>query len=402
MFESDGPRHFVSYGASDQYTIRELREYYDGILVPGTVAAYQSEGTAGFVLTLSAGRESTPYVIDPRFPLFQQALPNPKESHKTLARVLGDEQLVTSVSPHPDQFTPGRIAAIAESWVRFNLTYQQEQSGKFRKYADRLGEQLRVADASGPQRILAPYFAVAGTGDPWYEKSLALYEATHQAAGEQIEVTRVLAAQSVDGLAELIADGNCDDVCIWVSRLDELKVSPGELVDYGSAIALLHGSERRSFALYGGFFAVLLSAIGLGGHSHGIGYGENRHWEELPKSGPPPARYYLPTVHRYVRQEDAERLWRTDRALVAGHSDASPASLTYHELMVHSVKSRVEELNAFCKLRLDDSIRYLDDQARDFRERVTLSGDPLLIRKLGQMTEHLPRWLRALRQLAKG
>ena len=61
--------HYLSYGASDQKTVVDLRDVYNGILVPGTVAAFQREGTGGFVLSLSAA-DSIPYVIDPRSPLF--------------------------------------------------------------------------------------------------------------------------------------------------------------------------------------------------------------------------------------------------------------------------------------------------------------------------------------------
>jgi hypothetical protein len=66
--------HYVSYGATDQETIRELTGAIDGrwcVLVPATVAAFQQQGTGGFILTLSATAEAPNYVIDPRFPLFQ-------------------------------------------------------------------------------------------------------------------------------------------------------------------------------------------------------------------------------------------------------------------------------------------------------------------------------------------
>jgi hypothetical protein len=66
--------HYLSYGSTDQLTARNLTDIYDGLLIPGTVAAFQAEGTRGFVLTLSAAK-SKDYIIDPRFPLFQNRLP---------------------------------------------------------------------------------------------------------------------------------------------------------------------------------------------------------------------------------------------------------------------------------------------------------------------------------------
>ena len=64
--------HYLTYGATDQQTVRRLPGQFTGLMIPGTVAAFQREGTGGFALTLSATEAQTPYVIDPRFPLFQQ------------------------------------------------------------------------------------------------------------------------------------------------------------------------------------------------------------------------------------------------------------------------------------------------------------------------------------------
>ena len=404
MFNEPAPRHFVSYGASDQRTIRELASYYDGILVPGTIAALQREGTAGFVLTQSARGRNTPYVIDPRFPLFQQALPFAKSSHESLAKILGDDSLVCTECPQPREFTAQRIDTIAAAWVTFNLGYQQQQSAKFEKYAKRLGTPLRLSDASGPQRILAPYFCVEGRSDPWYEKSLELYQATSAAAnavGCELDVTRIIAAHSATALADVVSENDNDDVCIWVSGLDERTTAVDELVAYASSIGRLVLSGRRSFALYGGFFAVLLTSVGLVGNSHGIGYGENRKWRELPRSGPPPARYYLPTVHRYVRQDQAEALWRFDRSLVGDGIVESPEALSYHDLMLHSVKARAAEIENFGPLSLDEAVERLDGEYRDFTVRLEASSSGLLIQRGREFAGHVPMWIRVLRQLRR-
>ena len=402
MFNEPAPRHFVSYGASDQRTIRELASYYDGILVPGTIAALQREGTAGFVLTQSARGGNTTYVIDPRFPLFQQALPIAKASHESLAKILGDESLVRTEWPHPREFTAQRIDTIASAWVAFNLGYQQQQSAKFEKYAKRLGAPLRLSDASGPQRILAPYFCVEGRADPWYEKSLELYQATSAAAnavGCDIDVTRIVSAHSATALADVVRENDKDDVCIWVSGLDERTTAVDELAVYASTVRRLVASGGRSFALYGGFFAVLLTCVGLGGNSHGIGYGENRKWRELPQSGPPPARYYLPTVHRYVRQDHAEALWRFDRALVGGRRVESPEAMGYHDLMLHAVKARAAEIKNFGPLSLDEAIERLHGEHREFTVRLEASSSGLLIERGREFAGHVPMWIRVLRQV---
>ena len=403
MFNNPTPRHFVSFSASDQSTIRELVDHYDGILVPGTVAAYQREGTAGFVLTMSASDRQRPYVIDPRFPLFQQGLPNIKLSHQALADVLGDSHLANSVGPDPQDFNHARIRHIARSWVEFNMRYRDQQSAKFEKYAKRLGEQLTLNDASGPQRILAPYFVANDLSDPWWQKSLEFYTETVSAVSGQLTVTRVVAAESTTALQDLLSYDGLNEVCIWVSGLDELTSDSHRLTAYGEAIRALSDAGSRSFALYGGFFAVMLASIGLGGSSHGIGYGEYRNWRELPQSGPPPARYYLPTVHRYAQQADAHRLWLHDPRLVATEPIVPPASLQYHDLMLHSVRARSEEVAEFGPLSLSQTISRLEDQEADFNGRLRAgTATQLVLRSGGRLSAHMPRWIEALRNLQGG
>ena len=401
MFSDPTPRHFISFSASDQRTVRDAVGLYDGILVPGTIATYQREGTAGFILTLSAREVQPPYVIDPRFPLFQQKLRKPKESHKALAEFFRDPALIARDHlPSPDHFSGPRIAALGKAWVKFNTGYREEQSTKFQKYADRLREPLYIENAQKPQRILAPYFCVKGVEDPWWPKSQQLYDAAKEAAGSGPEVTRVISAETPSGLLELIDDGHADDVCIWVSDLDEYNTSAEGLAQYCHAVAALSAQGRRSFALYGGFFAIMLSALGLGGLSHGIGYGDHRNWRELPRSGPPPARYYLPTAHRYVLQDDANRLWSHDPALVGLGEAGSPNLLDFQALRLHSVTSRAAEVDMFRSLNLSATIEQLEQQRDDFLRRLHSNRPNRVVLRLEtRCTAHLTTWIKALRSL---
>src|SRR5207244_3121757 len=123
---------------------------------------------------------------------------------------------------------------------------------------------------------------------------------------------------------------------------------------------------QNLFGLYGGFFSVLLAGIGLDGSCHGIGYGEYRHWPELPRSGPPPARYYLPRVHRYVSQDLAYELWRRNESLTACHCaicNGGPPLLDYHDLMKHSVLVRQSEIDSWSDLRMTDAAERLEVEA---------------------------------------
>ena len=308
----DAFAHYLSYGASDQQTARALTDQYDGLLVPGTVAAFQTAGTKGFVLTLSARQEgpSTRYVIDPRFPLFQQGLSKPKKSHQSLAELLGDPSLVDSSNPSAEDFDDDRVEAIAESWVQFNTGYTELTAKQFDKYAQRLDEVVVPIDATLPEAILAPYFMADGTSDEFWDVSSRLWQATQSAAvGTGLPVYRVIAAKEPHVLVDLLDAEPSGRVALWVDAIDEFQVDGvgmQRLTAYARAVR--HGSAagKQMFALYGGYFAVMLGSLGLSGASHGIGYGEQRAYIELPNSGPPPARYYLPIAHKYVSQDLAE------------------------------------------------------------------------------------------------
>lgn len=401
MFRADEFSHFVGYGSTDQKTLRDFAGSYGGILVPATVAAFQRQGTGGFVLTLTASEPSVPFVIDPRFPLFQQRLEEPKLSHVALAELLGDRDLVTSYGDRPaTYFDTASIQQISRRWLDFNLKYRTEQSEKFSKYAKRLGRPLEQEQATGPQRVLAPYFSVSGPDDPWWQKSCEFVDTTQSIAGDSIPVTRVLAAHSANALERVIEVIAPEKLCVWVSGLSELESEPAELRMYAEVVRDSSLRGFNIFALYGGFFAVLLASIGLSGVSHGIGYGEHREWRELPRSGPPPARFYLSSVHRYVSRDDAQRFWNHDPNLVGPHAPVMPIQYEYHDLMLHSLIARADEIANYSHLPLSHMIDLLHNDRHEFRSRLAASRPDAVTSRAGiRACAHLDRWIEALEQL---
>jgi hypothetical protein len=393
--------HYVSYGATDQQTVRNLAGSYTGILVPGTVAAFQREGTGGFVLSLSATPASPEYAIDPRFPLFQQALSRPKRSHRSLAEALGAPGLVRSRDPNPRDFTPTLVRTIARSWAEFNGTYRSRAGGKFAKYARRLGRPVESTESKPPTFVLAPYLAVSNRTDPWWELSKSLFDRTEEHVEDVGRCIRVIAAKDVSALEELIEDVPEERLAVWPSGLDEITSTSGDLGDYARTIQRASEGGRSLFALYGGFFSVLMNNLGLSGASHGIGYGEYRNWIELPTSGPPPARYYLPQLHRYVQPDEATRLFLADSRLSAcGCQECNgdpPLGLDYHALMRHSVRCREREITEWAGLSLGDMVTRLDEEATEFRQVLHASGLPeVVISRTERQAAHLARWVDAL------
>jgi len=243
--------HYLAYLATDQETFRELRSSYNGVLVPGTIAAWQRQGTGGFVLSLSATEAAPPYVIDPRFPLFQQALPVAKQSHRALAEIFGDTTLVqTRFDPVADEFSDIRVRALAKAWVDFNLAYDETSNEKFDKYAKRLQEDVpKSADARAPELILAPYFVATGTQDPWWGRSKLLFTETCAAAGD-VSCARVVAAEDVFAIDGLLSDLPAERLVVWVSGFNEYKASVDELAAYRAALAAAKARGQEFVTLW--------------------------------------------------------------------------------------------------------------------------------------------------------
>lgn len=401
----DAPfEHYLAYGATDQRTVRDLADRFTGLIVPGTVAAFQREGTGGFVLALSASQNATPYTIDPRFPLFQQPLLAPKKSHHALAELLGKRDLVSADQPDPSGFTDETIEDIASHWASFNLQYRDSTSSKIDKYAARLNEPIVPENRIGPKYVLAPYTIANRPDDPWWDVSCKLYERTVAHVDKPESCIQVVATTEARFLDECLHATDSRRIAIWVSQLNELTLPSRVLSEYASAIRNANRDDKQTFALYGGFFSVLLSSVGLGGSCHGIGYGEYRAYLELPRSGPPPARYYLPLAHRYVSQELAFQLWRSDPGLAECDCEVCnrqpPIDLDYHSLMRHSVLCRSKEIDEWAGLELPAIVDRLKNERRDFLTRLNRSDAPDFIKTeaLNNVT-HLQEWIDALAEL---
>lgn len=404
MFETQFS-HFLSYGASDQETVKELREVYEGLLVPGTVAAFQKEGTGGFVLSLSASESQIPYVIDPRSPLFQQEILSPKKSHVSLRKILG---IPDGFDPKPETFDANLIKVIADRWVKFNGKYQEKAGGKFAKYAERLGEEgLNLESALSPHVILPPYFVANSVDDAWWKVSSNIYDATCDVAKEVVPdkgCIRVVATEHASSLNELCKSLSEDaELIVWVSGLNELRAHISDLVAYGGAIKQSQTRGQKVFGLYGGFFSVVLGSSGLRGISHGIGYGESRDWVELPQSGPPPQRYYIEPFHRYVRQELAEQLWQANvyRCTCKICKSTTPLLLKYHGVMKHSVYCRSNEIESWAGLSISDCHKNLTKEYDDVLKLLESASLKKIYKQQAESgIKHLPTWITALSQLS--
>lgn len=326
-----------------------------------------------------------------------------------LADVLGVPSLVNRHSaPLPGDFDANVVERISANWVDFNVGFENVQTKTFDKYAARLGESVLPENRQDPAYVLPPYTMVRNMSDGWEDVSRRMWDASVDYAKSKNvagKLRRVLAADSASIWTQLAAKVMDDEIVAWVSDLDEFKPSSeNELLLYGEALKAAKRRGQRVFALYGGFFSVLLARHGLTGSSHGIGFGEYRDWIELPSSGAPPARYYVPRLHRYVGVDVATTVWRQFPELVSCDceecSGQSPATLDYHALMRHSVRVRSAEISAWLDLPTDEVVAQLNRDHIAYRDALgSLNAPVKLVRRVADSYSHLSGWARVISQL---
>lgn len=401
--------HFLAYGSTDQSTLKAATSSYDGIVVPGTIATFQADGTRGFVLTLSAA-ERKPYVVDPRTPLFQNAIDSPKRSHTTLAKVLGLEEVFAANSFVPlAHWSGANIALTAERWLTFNTQFASVTPKAFDKYARRLNRRLVQQDAEGPSWVLAPYLTISGLSSRERAVSDELWSATVDLAAERAiaqQLVRVIAVDEPRDLAAYAVESGEREVMVWVSNLDENSLgSADRLREYAFAVRSMAEEGIRPFALYGGFFSVLLGSVGLVGASHGVGFSEHRNHVELKSSGAAPARFYVERIHRYVSVDLASELWRRDPTTVAsyypGFTGRDPQDYEYHDLMLHSVLARAHEIQVSRGLSARVLVDQLDSDLSSYlRQLSSMRLTEGLRRRMEQVLAPLAMWSNALGPVA--
>ena len=413
-------RHLLAYGNSDQASFRngEVRRSFDLMTVPGTIASYYNDATAAFVLT-----SQIPYLIDPRTPLFQGQLEDPRASHFTLAEWHGSTVRAALSPGETTEFgtafwTQETVVEMVNEVVSRQRNYAVSAptvKPKLSRYARLLAEALAeqgeappTTDEKPPAVVLAPYFAVSGTHDPWWD----VLQMVWKACGSLPDPRRILPVLCVDGRPKASADGvatlgallplipnSLSDACFyWITNFDERKVPEKDLRRLWKVIQD-RPEGRRLVNMYGGFFSICLRYAGLRGFGNGLTYSESRDWPALASTGAAPPRYYIRELHLFLPPALAAILVDSDasfecpcEACVDWRSDGSTiASLPYHSMKRHFALAR--------KWELDETARKPDvDIAADLRDAraraAELSGNIALAAL--PSTDYLDRWAAVL------
>ena len=406
--------HLLAYGNSDQTSFRdhEVRKCLDVLTVPSTIASYFPDATAAFVLSSQLS-----YMVEPRTPLFQEELREPRASHYTLASEMGDaihthlkaqSESVRGPSAYfPSDFYSDDVCnEMVASIVGFQRRYGGRAKGitdKLRRYRMLLEKVTGTAGSAelcdeqrGPIHVLCPYFAVRSLSDKWWDVMRRVWNAARK-LNDRGGISPVVSMRDVSLLKDAV-EGVPEElsrtVFFWIPGFDEKKAGLDRLEHLSAAVAELQDSYKL-INLYGGYFSILLHKIGLCGFNNGLGYSESRDWPTLDSTGAAPARYYMRRLHAYVPTATATALVETDRAFACDCSVCSmgrlPTDLDYHELKKHFAMSRAWEINRVKTMELADLCSIL----REDRKRCEKLKE-VLPHRLRIPVEHLSRWAQAL------
>lgn len=368
LFERGFVDNYFIYSQSDQETLRDplTDSTYHGVSVPGTIAAYFRDATAGFILT-----SGKPYFIDLRTPLFQNELSDPKASHLALAdRISPSLGARVRASGHfpPEFYTDGVLDELVEGVLGLQRGYAEEAmrpSQKLGRYA-RLRAIARGeaapsdagATANRPELILAPYFCcTSAQSDPWLAVIRRIWNLV-KLDSDAGEVSPVVGLNSEDpgdlaNVLALIPPELNRRVLFWLTGFDERAEPARRLRDLWRVVEAY--SDRFELqTLYGSYFSVLLSHAGLRAMGSGLAYSEARRWPELSASGAAPARYYVPRLHSFLSPGIAQLLIErepyfacTCRICEGSSLPTGPfvVGLNYHELKKHFALARSAEID---------------------------------------------------------
>lgn len=292
-----------------------VKESYYGICVGANVACFGRNWIAQFI-----NKIDKPFFIDPITYVVQFDVANISkdgEIRKSYSKLLSEYELdITETNGHLDTtyFDNEQLGPFIDNVLNFQKNITQSTGSSQQSlldYAEFLGDSLQTRTRL-PEFLIAPYFVFENTSDAWYALNLKILEIA-KAETDDIPIYGVICTnldtlQNSSEIKKIIKDyGKMDGIILWISDLNEYRMSRDELASYLKLIQRLAG--KNCITLYGSYFSMLASKLGLGGISPGIGISEFKRVKDQPTGGTFSNKYYVPEAKTMVVEADARTFY---------------------------------------------------------------------------------------------
>jgi len=311
-------KQYLTYQHNVQRYFREHCDKYDGIIIPLSIAISFPSGTYGFVRALCAKDDAKQYAIDPRSALFQKTWNRTfvREPHRKMATVFGgpfsEHALARALTPE-DFEDDDVIDELVRNCLNFQRRFRtsEDDQRKLNKYKKMLGLKA-LGELGDPQFLIPPYFQFSEIGDEWHEVA-ARCIASAVAQEDAIPIQPVMHFSQWEGEAEWrpclaeLKDQGIEAVWFYPNDFHEHNADVAHLTSYLQVVALAAEMKIKPYALFGGYYAIVLSYFGLKGFGNGIGYGE---WRDsgYHRGGSASTRVYILKLHRFIDAPAAQAL----------------------------------------------------------------------------------------------
>ena len=292
---------------------------YFGLSIGSNVAAYGTTWVSQFIRDTKK-----PFFIDPMTYAFQTdqetIMKNGelKKSFLKLSEIYGISDIIDGEQRElsPSDFTNSFLERLTENALNFQRDFIKASSPTQKTILE-YEEWLKESDSELTNGelldfLVAPYFYFESVEEEWYEINLRLIEqALKHKGNEKLYSVICTSKESIldEDFVKIISNdfSKTDGVIIFVSDFDERSIHANHIKSMIQLISSLNSKDILQ--MYGGYFSIVFSKLGLKGMSPGVAISASKNIQEGATGGGNPLRYYIPEARFLAVDLDARSFY---------------------------------------------------------------------------------------------
>lgn len=391
---------------------REMKDYYFGIVIGAHFVAFYPNWLPTFL-----GNIRKPFFIDPVTYVFARDIDNIKKdnnfkkSYEKLIKICGKktESILRKRQLIPKDFEDEELL---EEFVNNIISFQKNifrvtpSQQSILEYTKILGKKTELAI---PLFLTTPYFYFSSLDDPWYKISVKVAkQAMKLKEGYNLYAVICCSKELLlddDFINRIVKDyDGFDGYLLWVSNFDEKNESKDYLSGLISFVKKISKLNKETYTLYGEYFSLLITKMGLAGYSRSICYGESKGVDAYVTGGRPPKRYYFDLLCIKLTETTARTFFSDNPDLLCKCKICS--NILKRIKQTHSAK-KVEEFfdsidfvkeakqhfMVVHKNEIDFALKSSIDTLRKDLEKKYEDSLKLNVRLYGVSAKHIERWI---------